>query len=403
MTIEETEAPYLFRPLTIRSQTLRNRVVISPMCQNAAKPDGSLSDWHLVHLGQFALGGAALIFVESTAVSANGRINENDSGLWGDHQIGPLARVVAFVHAQGAALGVQIGHAGRKAGAAVLCDGGAPFPGDSLDRPDGMTFRRVGPSAAPAGDEWTVPEEMTAADIRRVRKQFVDAARRAGAAGVDVIELHYAHGYLVASFLSPLANFRADEYGGSFDGRIRLAMEIATDVRAAWPDSKPLFCRLSVIDGMDNGWSVEDSVALAAKLKQAGVDVIDCSSGGLTDATRTASTPRELGFQVPYAERIRREAGVMTQAVGMIVDPFQAEAILREGQADLIAIGREALYDPYWAHHAEQEFGYDAGFQGWSRHNAAYLAKRRPMMESLGFAPPPLNSHTTAETETLPD
>jgi 2,4-dienoyl-CoA reductase-like NADH-dependent reductase (Old Yellow Enzyme family) len=356
------------------------------MCQNAAHPDGSMNNWHLVHLGQFALGGAGLIFVESTAVDPHARINEFDVGLWDDDQIPPLRRVAEFVHAQGAALGVQLAHAGRKAGAAALCDGGAPLPPDELIRPSGTVFRRIGPSAVSAGEEWTVPEKMSKDDILGVRLAFVEATRRAHAAGIDAIELHYAHGYLVASFLSAAANFRTDEYGSDLEGRMRLALEVAADVRAAWPETKPLFCRLSVIDGAENGWSEEDSIALAKRLKAVGVDVIDCSSGGLTDATRTASTPRNLGFQVPYSARIRSEASVLTQAVGMIVDARQAENILAAGDADLIAIGREALYDPYWAHHAEQELGYDPAFAGWTRHNGAYLAKRRPMMERLGLA-----------------
>lgn len=382
--------PHLFRPITIRSLTLKNRVVISPMCQDAAMPDGSMGDWHLVHLGQFAVGGAGLIFVESTAVAEHARINRSDLGLWGDHQIAPMRRVFDFVHAQGAAIGVQLAHAGRKAGAAVLADGGAPLPAADLTPPDGRDFIRMGPSAISAGDEWTVPHEMSVEEIHAARKLFVDAVHRAEAAGADVIELHYAHGYLVASFLSPAANFRTDDYGGSYDGRVRLALELAADVRAAWPPHKPLFCRLSVIDGDEEGWTVEDSVELAKRLKAIGVDVIDCSSGGLTDATKTASAPRALGFQVPYAARIRRDAGVLTQAVGMIVDAQQAEAILQAGEADLIALGREALYNPYWAHHAEQEMGWDPAFSGWKRYNAAYLAKRRPMMQELGFATPPL-------------
>jgi 2,4-dienoyl-CoA reductase-like NADH-dependent reductase (Old Yellow Enzyme family) len=380
-------SPRLFSPLTIRSLTLKNRIVISPMCQNAADPDGSLGDWHFAHLGQFALGGAALVFVESTAVSPEARINDFDVGLWSDENIAPLTRVANFMHSRGAAFGVQLGHAGRKAGAAILCEGGAPFPEAGLSPTSRPPFKRIGPSPVAAGDEWTVPEEMTTADIHRVRSQFVAAARRADAAGVDVIELHYAHGYLVASFLSPKSNFRTDAYGGSFDGRIRLAEEIATDVRAAWPASKPLFCRLSVVDGARHGWDTEDSIALAKRLRAIGVDVIDCSSGGLFDATKSASTPRGPGFQVKYAERIRHEADIMTQAVGMIIDPVQAEEIIADGKADLVAIGREALFDPYWPNHAAQAFGIDKTFTGWSPHNGAYLAKRRPMMERLNPAP----------------
>jgi 2,4-dienoyl-CoA reductase-like NADH-dependent reductase (Old Yellow Enzyme family) len=387
MSARHHHIPPLFTPLSIRSLTLKNRIVISPMCQNAAEADGSLGDWHLVHLGQFALGGAGLIFIESTAVAPEARINDYDVGLWSDHHVPALRRVAEFVHARNSALGIQLGHAGRKAGAAILCDGGAPFAAERLSPLGRPPFRRIGPSAVAAGDEWTIPEEMTLADIRLAKQGFVDAARRALLAGVDVVELHFAHGYLVASFLSPRSNFRRDEYGGSFRGRTRLALEIAEEVRAIWPSDRPLFCRLSVVDGARHGWDTDDSVALSKELKAIGVDVIDCSSGGLFDATRTASAPRGLGFQVPYAARIRREAGVLTQAVGMIVDPQQANGIVEQGEADLVAIGREALYDPYWPHHAEQAFGLDPDFSAWSRHNGAYLAKRRPSIEKLGFAP----------------
>jgi 2,4-dienoyl-CoA reductase-like NADH-dependent reductase (Old Yellow Enzyme family) len=373
----------LFTPFSLRSLTLRNRVVISPMCQNAAEPDGSLGDWHFVHLGQFALGGAGLIFVESTAVAQYARINEFDVGLWNDSQIAPLARVARFVRSRGAALGVQLAHAGRKAGAFALCDGGEPLPDHLLAPPDRPSFVRVGPSAVPAGEEWTVPREMTVDDIAAVRSDFVVATQRANAAGVDVIELHFAHGYLVASFLSAQSNFRKDSYGGDREGRMRLALEIASDVRDAWPADKPLFCRLSVIDGAEGGWTEEDSAVLARLLGERGVDVIDCSSGGLTEATRSTTAPRGLGFQVPYAARIRREAGIATQAVGMIVDPTQANEIIAREEADLVALAREALYDPFWANHAAHVLGADPDFTGWDAHNGAYLQKRKPQMDAL--------------------
>lgn len=367
----------LFSSLQIRSLTLKNRIVISPMCQNAADREGCMTDWHLVHLGQFAIGGAGLVFAESTAVTEEGRINDFDVGLWGDHQIEPLKRVVDFVHAQSAAFGVQISHAGRKAGAEALCDGGQAFPPERLVH-DGRRFIRVGPSPVPAGKDWTTPREMTLEDIAAMREVFKQAIRRADAAGVDVLELHYAHGYLLASFLSPHSNLRRDAYGGDREGRMRLALEVAADARETWPQHKPLFVRLSVFDGAEGGWNLDDSIVLASRLKALGVDVIDCSSGGLTDATTTASIPRGLGFQVAFSARIRRETGIRTQAVGMIVDAHQAEAILATGDADLIAIGREALFDPFWARHAAQELDIEAGFHDWNPHNGAYLAKRAP-------------------------
>ncbi|MGO4836877.1 NADH:flavin oxidoreductase/NADH oxidase, partial [Rhizobiaceae sp. 2RAB30] len=264
-------------------------------------------------------------------------------------------------------------HAGRKAGAAALCDGGSALPPDQLHR-DGRSFVRIGPSPVAAGDEWTVPREMTLDDIAAVRQSFRDAIMRADKAGVDVTELHFAHGYLVASFLSPHSNIREDAYGGDRERRMRLAVEIAMDAREIWPAHKPLFARLSVFDGAENGWNLDDSIVLARKLKDIGIDVIDCSSGGLTDATTTAAIPRGLGFQVSFSARIKRETGVLTQAVGMIVDAGQAEEILAAGNADLIAIGREALFDPFWARHAAQQLGADIDFRGWNPHNGAYLA-----------------------------
>jgi len=382
MTNTSRPSPHLFRPLTIRGLTLRNRVVISPMCQHAASDGNAATDWHLVHLGKFALGGASLIFTESTAVSPEGRVWHRDLGLWSDRQIAPLRRVVDFVHEYGGAFGVQLCHTGRKAGTAPLWMGGAPLTAAELVY-RGRPWVRVGPSALAAGPNWTVPAALSASGIRRIVGKFVAATHRADHAGADVIELHFAHGYLVASFLSPLSNLRDDVYGGDRNGRMRLALEVAGSVRAAWPDHKPLFCRISAVDGAEDGWNLDDSVELALGLKAVGVDVIDCSSGGLRDDTKAASTPRGPGYQVPYAERIRRDAGVMTQAVGMIYDAQQAEAILAAGKADLIALARQALYDPYWAHHAAKALGWDADFADWPIRHGSWLAKRAPMMAAL--------------------
>jgi 2,4-dienoyl-CoA reductase-like NADH-dependent reductase (Old Yellow Enzyme family) len=346
------------------------------MCQNAANADGTMGDYHFAHLSQFALGGAGLIFIESTAVERSGRINEHDVGLWHDDHIGAIRRVADFVHGQGAALGLQISHAGWKAGAAPLCDGGKPLPREDLIGADGVGFTRVGPSAISPGAGWTVPETLNIEGITKIKNSFREAVRRANEARIDVIELHYAHGYLVASFLSPYSNRRADQYGGSLENRMRLAVEIAQETRSVWPASKPLFCRLSVEDGIEGGWNEEDSIILAQRLKLVGVDVIDCSSGGLRDATKTATVPRDPGFQVPYARRLRSEANVMTQAVGMILTPEQAEDVLVSGAADLVAIGRQALFNPYWPRHAAQRLAQDPDFKLWPRYNGAYLAKR---------------------------
>jgi len=371
-----TAAPLLFHPLKLRGLELKNRVVISPMCQHAADA-GRATPWHMVHLGKFALGGAGLILTESTAVDPRGRIGTADLGLWDDSHIEPMKAVVDFIHANGCAIGVQLAHAGRKSGSQPLWEGGAAL-GDDEMRSDAEPWERLGPSSLSAGPGWSKPRAMDECDIEEAVQHFVDAAVRADKAGFDVVELHFGHGYLVASFLSPNSNHRNDEWGGDLEGRMKLALTVAARVRAVWPSDKPLFCRLSAVDGSIDGWSLDDSVILSQRLAQLGVDVIDCSSGGLTEETRALPVPRGLGFQVPFSERIRREAGVRTQAVGMIVDAVQAEAILQEGKADLVAIGREALFDPYWAHHAAISLGIDPEFRRWPVRHGVWLAKRAP-------------------------
>lgn len=368
--------PLLFQPLRLRELELKNRVVISPMCQHAADA-GHATPWHLVHLGKFALGGAGLILTESTAVDPRGRIGTADLGLWKDSQVQPLKDVVDFVHANGSAIGVQLAHAGRKSGSQPLWEGGAALSPSRLAA-DAEPWERLGPSALAAGPGWSAPRALDADGIETIVQRFVDAAVRADRAGFDVVELHFGHGYLVASFLSPHSNQRDDEWGRDLAGRMRLALEIARRVRAAWPAGKPLFCRLSAVDGSVDGWSLDDSVVLSRELAACGVDVIDCSSGGLTEETRALPVPRGLGFQVPFSERIRREAQVRTQAVGMIVDAAQAEAVLAEGKADLIALGREALFDPYWAHHAALALGADPAYERWPVRHGVWLAKRAP-------------------------
>ncbi len=373
-----SSSPLLFQPLKLRELTLTNRIVISPMCQHAADR-GHATDWHLVHLGKFALGGAGLVLTESTAVDPRGRIGSADLGLWSNEHIAPLARVAAFVHAQGAAFGVQLGHAGRKAGSQPLWEGGAALSeADMAADPD--PWQRLGPSARPAGPGWSMPEALDEAGIAGVIRAFADAAVRADRAGCDVVELHFGHGYLIAAFLSPIANQRQDRWGGPLHNRMRLPLEVARAVRAVWPAHKPLFARLSVVDGSVGGWNEHDSVLLARALAEAGVDVIDCSSGGLTEETRALPVPRGLGFQVPFARQLREQAGVRTQAVGMIVDPAQAEAVLASGSADLVAIGREALLDPYWPHHAATALGADPHFQRWPLRHGVWLAKRAPAL-----------------------
>ena len=371
--------PLLLQPLALRGLALKNRIVISPMMQHAA-PGGLATPWLLVHLGKFALGGAGLVFTESTAVSPVGRIGRDDLGLWDDAQVAPLAQVVDFVRAQGAAIGVQLGHAGRKAGSEPLWQGGGALSPAQMAAVD-PRWQRIGPSPVAAGPGWSVPHAMSQTDIDAVVEQFSVAAQRADRAGFDVVELHFGHGYLVTSFLSPLSNQRTDDYGGSRAGRMQLALRIATAVRAVWSANKPLFARVSCVDGAVGGWSLDDTVALAQALKMCGVDVIDCSSGGLTEQTRALPVPRGLGFQVGFAREVRQRAGVSTQAVGMIVNAAQAEAILQAGDADLVAIGREALRDPYWPLHAQEALCPDPDFRSWPLRHGAWLARREPGLQ----------------------
>lgn len=339
--------PQLFDPLTLRGVTLRNRIGVSPMCQYSAE-DGFANDWHLVHLGARAAGGAGLIIVEATAVEPRGRISPNDLGLWSDEHVPPLARVVDFLREYGATPAIQIAHAGRKAGTARPWAGGAPLS----DEAGGWDI--AGPSEIPFDKGYRKPEALSAEGIVAIREAFVCAAVRAEAAGFELLEVHGAHGYLIHSFHSPLSNQRTDQYGGSFENRIRFTLETVEAVRAVWPDGKPLAVRLSCTDWVDGGWTLEESVELARRLKQLGVDLIDCSAGG---GSPHARAPVGAGYQVPFAEAIRREAGVPTAAVGMIAEAMQADQIIRNGQADVALLGREVLRNPYWPLRAAAALG----------------------------------------------
>ena len=333
----------LFDPLKLRSVTLRNRIAISPMCQYSAQ-DGFANDWHLVHLGSRAVGGAGLVVFEATAVEARGRISPADLGLWQDAQIAPLARIVRFVEQQGAVAALQLAHAGRKASVRAPWDrGGAP-----LGPPDGG-WDVVAPSAIPFAEGHPLPRALDEAEIAGVIEAFVAAARRAREAGIRVIELHAAHGYLAHEFLSPLTNRRNDRWGGSLEHRTRFVRELTAAVRQAWPEELPLLLRVSATDWAEGGWTADETVALARIAKDLGVDLVDVSSGGLV---ATAKVPVGPGYQAQFAERIRREAGIATGAVGMITAPEQAEHVLRTGQADLVLLARELLRDPYWPLHA---------------------------------------------------
>lgn len=337
----------LFTPFRLRDLTLKNRIVMSPMCQYSCQ-DGVANDWHLMHLGARAAGGVGLVMVEATGVSSEGRISPADMGLWNDEQERALARVVRFIHERGAHVGVQLAHAGRKASTTV------PWEGDRAAVEGGWT--PLSPGAEKFSDAYAQPRAMTEADIAEVVRQFARATERAERAGFDVVEIHMAHGYLVHEFLSPLTNKRTDGYGGSLENRMRFALEIARAVRATWPARKPLFARISASDWVEGGWNVTQSVELARQLKAIGVDLIDCSSGGIVPNAKIEVKP---GYQVPFAEKVRAQAGMPTGAVGLITEARQAEEILTEEKADLIFLARALLNDPHWALHAARELGVD--------------------------------------------
>ncbi|MGD9919961.1 MAG: NADH:flavin oxidoreductase/NADH oxidase [Variibacter sp.] len=364
----------LFSPITMRGVTARNRIMVSPMVTYRAR-DGFANNWHFAHLAQFAFGGAGIVCMEATKVERRGRGSIGDCGLWKDEQIAPLRKITAFLKEHGAVPALQINHAGRKAGIKRPWEGFGP-----LDRSRPIEgeehWEVIGPSPIAPFEGWPAPRELTATEIREVTAAWAQAARRAREAGFDILEVHAAHGYLIHSFLSPVANLRTDEYGGDFEGRTRFALQVAEAIRTEWPNDKPLFFRLSVED--EAGWTVDHSVALARLLKERGVDAIDCSSGGIGLRSPTAQVmSRRLGFQVPYAAALRKRAAISTIAVGLIIEPQQAEDILQKGDADIVAIGREVLYDPSWPVHAAQQLGSDPDFAlfpqpyGWWLHRRA--------------------------------
>ncbi|HEX7240079.1 MAG TPA: NADH:flavin oxidoreductase/NADH oxidase [Longimicrobiaceae bacterium] len=338
----------LFTPLRIRGVEFRNRVGVSPMCQYSS-PDGFATDWHFVHLGSRAVGGAAVVVAEATAVSPEGRISPGDLGIWSDAHVEGLARVARFVEEQGAVAGVQLAHAGRKASTA------APWTGGGYLEPEQGGWRPVlAPSEVPFSAKAPVPEALDAAGIAKVVADFAAAARRAREAGFRVVEVHAAHGYLLHQFLSPLSNRRTDGYGGSFENRTRLVREVVEAVRGVWPEELPLFLRISATDWAEGGWDVEQSVELVRALGPLGVDLVDCSSGGLVPGVKIPVGP---GYQTEFAERVRREGGVATAAVGLITDPTQADAIVRGGRAEMVFLARQLLRDPYWPLHAARQLG----------------------------------------------
>lgn len=354
----------LLSPLAIRGVTLRNRIVMSPMCQYSAE-EGLANDWHLVHLGSRAAGGAALIFVEATAVTRDGRISPGDMGIWEDQHIEPLARIARFVHSQGAVAGIQLAHAGRKASCQPPWEGGA-----SLKTADTGGWTVVGPSAIPFNEGDPVPVALDESGIEAIVEAFEAATQRALAAGFRVIEIHAAHGYLLHEFLSPLANTRTDRWGGNLENRMRLVLVVADRLRRIVPAELPLFVRISATDWADGGWDVEQSVVLCRELKALGIDLIDVSSGALVPKARI---PVGKGYQVPLARRIRDDAKISTGAVGLITEAQQANEIVTGGDADLVFIGRELLREPYWALKAQHELGEEPAWPV----SYGYAVKRR--------------------------
>ncbi len=337
--------PLLFQPISFREVVARNRIMISPMCQYCA-PEAVPHDWHFVHLGTRAVGGAGIVMTEATAVEPRGRISPFDVGLWSDEQEAAFARIAAFVAEQGAVPGIQLAHAGRKGSHTRPWEDRRPI------RPEQGGWGVVGPSPLAWDEDDLVPHELSPDEIAAIIGRYQDATRRALRAGFRIIEIHAAHGYLLHSFLSPLTNHRSDSYGGSFDNRTRILRELVEALRRVWPAERPLFVRLSATDWVEGGWTIDDTIELARCLAPLGVDLIDCSSGG---AVPEQSIPVHPGYQVPLAEAVRREAGIATAAVGLISDPVQAEEIVANGRADLVVIGRIALWDPYWPHHAASE------------------------------------------------
>ena len=331
---------HLISPLTIKNTEFKNRIFVSPMCEYSSE-DGFANDWHLVHLGGFAVGGAALVITEATAVSPEGRISPGDLGIWKDEHIDKLKQIVDFIHSQGALAGIQLAHAGRKASHDIPWKGGKQIPSDAENG-----WKSLAPSAIPFTEAEEAPHELDKTGIEKIKADFTAAAARALEAGFDVVEVHGAHGYLIHEFYSPLSNHRTDEYGGSFENRTRILLEVIDSVKESWPADKPLFVRISSTDWTEGGWTADDSVEFSKLLKERGVDFIDCSSGG---NVATAKIPLKPGYQVEFAEKIRKEAGVLTGAVGLIITPQQADEIIQTGQADAVLLAREMLRDPHFA------------------------------------------------------
>ena len=369
----------LFSPLKLRNVTLPNRVVLSPLCMYSAN-SGVASNWQFAHLSTFARGGVGLVFAEATAVEPKGRITPRCLGIWTDEQVEALKPTTEFITSMGSVPGIQIAHAGRKASASPPWDGGKPLKvGDSTW--GDPSWEVMGPSAVPLADGWQTPQAMSEDDISTTINNFASSADRAVEAGFKVLEIHGAHGYLIHSFLSPLSKQRNDKYGGDLAGRMRLAIEVSGAVRRAIPDHMPLFFRISAVDNIEGGWQLEDTLSLAGELAKLGVDVLDCSSSGIAGAATAAAGKRQPGFQVPYAEAVRANTNLMSMAVGLITHPEQANNIIQTGQADLVAVAREALFNPMWAAQAARYLGMDDRFNSWPEQSGWWLERREKSSE----------------------
>jgi 2,4-dienoyl-CoA reductase-like NADH-dependent reductase (Old Yellow Enzyme family) len=379
----DKDCPALLSPLSLRGVSLRNRIVISPLQEYAAGKDGKALDFHFVHLGRFALGGAGLVFTEALAVSEQGRLTYSDLGIWHDRHIQPLARIAEFLRAHGAAAGAQLVHAGRKASVQRPWHGYGPLSETDVKNRGEQPWPTIAPSPLAAMPGWPLPVEMSADECKRAVESFAKATQRLRQADFDVLNIHAAHGYLIHSFLSPISNQRTDDYGGDRDGRMRFALEVAAAVRSEWPSDRPIFYRLSCVDDLDDGWMLDDTLVLSRHLQTHGVDVIDASSRGLGRRGTPVVFPREPGFQVPYAESIRQAVSMPTCAVGLIMDFDQANTIIEAGKADLVAIGREALRNPNWAAQAAVALlGNEAYETHWQPRWGWWLVRRAASLEA---------------------
>ncbi len=384
-TDSETAAPLFLSPFTLRGMEVKNRCVVSPMCMYSAS-DGLADDFHLAHIGRFALGGAGLVFVEATAVSERGRITHGCLGLWSDAQIAPLARIAGLLHRLDCKAGIQLSHSGYKGSTQRPWEGMGPLGETDAAARGEAPWNVQGVTGDPFDSGWAVPEAIGPDDLEEIAEAFVQAARRADTAGFDIVEVHCAHGYLLHSFLSPLANTRSDAYGGDLEGRMRFPLEVVRRVRAAWPAAKPISVRISSVDGVDVGWSLDESIVFAKRLKALGVDVIDCSSGGMKLERQQNLPARTPGFHLPYAEAVRREAEIPVIAVGLIRTPHLAEEILQSGKADLIAVAREALFQPNWANQTALELAGGTAWDLWPEQFGWWL-KRRARQQKDSYGP----------------